>query len=102
MAQFDVFAQRFARTPRTPYVIALQSDLLSQFNTVVVGPLKRIEGTPRIDRLTPILIVKDENLLFVPMELVTVPVRILGAPVANLAGERNKIIAALDMLYTGV
>jgi toxin CcdB len=102
MAQFDVFAQPFARNPDIPYVIALQSDLLEQFGSAVVAPLRKFDSAPQFRRLTPLLVVDGKTFLFTPTELVSVPARLLGAPVANLSSERDSIIAALDVLFTGI
>ena len=102
MAQFDVYAQGFTRNPDIPYVIALQSDLLSPLRSVVVAPLKRPNVMPVFSRLTPRLDVNGETLVLSPMELVHVPVRLPGPPIANLHDDRERITAALDVLFTGV
>ena len=102
MAQFDVFSQGFARDHGIPYIIVLQSDLLSPLRSVVVAPLRRIGTTPVFDRLTPVLEVKGEKFVLALTEIVHLPAKLLGAPLASLAGERDRIIAALDMLFTGI
>ena len=102
VAQFDVYAQGFIRNLDIPCVIALQSDLLSLLRSVVVAPLKRSNVMPVFSRLTPRLEVNGEQLGLSPMELVHVPVRLLGPPIANLQDDRDRIIAALDVLFTGV
>ncbi len=102
MTQFDVFSHGFPRDPGIPYVIVLQSDLLSPLRSAVVAPLRRFGDTPVFDRLTPVLEVNGEKLVLALTEIVHLPVKRLGDPVANLASERDRIIAALDMLFTGI
>jgi toxin CcdB len=102
MAQFDVFEGTFAGDPRTPYVIALQSDLIDALALQVVAPLRHLEGATQLGRLTPTVTVLGQTLIFYPTEIVSLPRRLLGAPVANLAQDRDRIIAALDLLFTGI
>ena len=77
MAQFDVFAQGFGRDPAIPYVLGLQSDLLSPLRSIVVAPLRRIGNTPAFDRLTPVFEVLGEKLILCLPEIVHLPVRSL-------------------------
>jgi toxin CcdB len=101
--QFDVVANPFSRSrDRQPYLVALQSDLLSQnLDTVVVAPLERAAADNVVDRLNPHLEVEGESLVLVAQELVTVRKAALGQARASVEGERDKIIAALDLLFTG-
>ncbi len=102
MPQFDVFTQKVWRNQRIPYLISLQNDLMDDLDTVVVAPLRRIDGTPAVSRLNPILEVGGEKLIFVATEILHARRQSLGAPVANLALDRDRIVAALDVLFTGI
>ena len=103
MAQFDVFANPSSSASQAvPFVINLQSDLLIEIRAVVVAPLVSAGGLRRDQRLYPILEVAGQPVALVVTELATLPRSALRRPVANLAAERSRIIAALDLLFTGV
>ncbi|MEX2033586.1 MAG: CcdB family protein [Xanthobacteraceae bacterium] len=100
--QFDVVPNPFGSRERQPYLVALQSDLLSgNLDTVVVAPLEPSGADTFADRLNPPVEVDGQSFVLIAQELVTVRKSALGPPRASLAGDRDRIIAALDMLFTG-
>ncbi|PWT87167.1 MAG: plasmid maintenance protein CcdB [Proteobacteria bacterium] len=104
MDQFDVLANPFARTrERQPFLVALQSDLLTRnLDTVVVAPLEPAASGTFADRLNPGVTVDGRSFVLIAQELVTVRKNALGSRQASIASERDKIIAALDLLFTGI
>ena len=69
----------------------------------VVGgraPLVEAEGE-RPPRLYPTVEVSGRRLILVVSDLAALPRAALSTPVASLASERDRIIAALDLLFTG-
>lgn len=103
MNQFDVMANPFPRSrERQPFLVNLQSDLLARtLDTVVVAPLERARGT-YADRLNPSVTVEGEPYVVIAQEVVTVRKSVLGKPCGSIAEERDRIIAALDLLFTGI
>jgi len=103
MNQFDVVANPFPRSrERQPFLVALQSDLLTRnLDTLVVAPLEPASSSTFADRLNPRVEVDGDAFVVIAQEIVTVRKSVLGKPRASLAGERDKIISALDMLFTG-
>jgi toxin CcdB len=101
--QFDVLPNPFPRSrSRQPFLVSLQSDLLSQdLDTVVVAPLELAEKGKFADRLNPGMTVEGKPYVLMAQEIVTVRRSLLGAPRSSLAHERGRIIAALDLLFTG-
>jgi toxin CcdB len=100
--QFDVVNNPFGSRARQPYLVALQSDLLSRnLDTVVVAPLEPSGANIFADRLNPQVTVDGDFYVLIAQELVTVRKSALGQARASIAGERDRIIAALDMLFTG-
>jgi toxin CcdB len=101
--QFDLFANPFPRSrERQPFLVALQSDLLTRnLDTLVVAPLEPASSSTFADRLNPRVEVDGDAFVVIAQEIVTVRKSVLGKPRASLAGERDKIISALDMLFTG-
>ena len=103
MNQFDVVANPFPRSrERQPFLVALQSDLLTRtLDTLVVAPLEPASSSTFADRLNPRVEVDGDAFVVIAQEIVTVRKSVLGKPRASLASERDKIISALDMLFTG-
>jgi toxin CcdB len=103
MNQFDVMANPFAGSrDRQPYLVALQSDLLTRsLQTVVVAPLEPAASGAYADRLNPRVAIGTEEFVLIAQELVTVRKSALGQARASIAADRDKVIAALDLLFTG-
>jgi toxin CcdB len=103
MKQFDIVENPFPRSrARQPFLVTLQSDLLVRtLDTVVVAPLEKATSGTFADRLNPRVELDGEQFVLVAQELVTVRKSVLGNPRASIANERDAIIAALDMLFTG-
>jgi toxin CcdB len=103
MKQFDLFANPFQRSrERQPFLVALQSDLLSRsLDTVVVAPLETADSGKYADRLNPRLNIEDKSFTLITQEIVTLRKSVLGKSCGSLAHERDHVIAALDLLFTG-
>jgi len=104
MRQFDVLTNTDAQSAQwAPYLIALQHDLLNDLDTVVVAPLFREGEGPRpLRSLNPIVEFSGERLVVSTQELAGVSRRHLGGIVGTLEAERDALIHALDLLFTGV
>ena len=105
MAQWDVFANPSPRMREVlPYVVVLQSDLLSGLGTRLVAPLARQLATqPGITaRLSPALDVRGERVTLVAQECAPVDARALREPVASLRHQSHLIVDALDAVVSGV
>jgi toxin CcdB len=100
--QFDIVANPFPRSrERQPFLVALQSDLVRSLDTVVVAPLEPAASGTFADRLNPRVDVEGQPFVLLAQELVTVRKSVLGTPRGSIAGAREAIIAALDLLFTG-
>lgn len=101
--QFDVFPNPMrAQRAEKPYLISVQHDGFSDMTTRVVAAL--VSRPPNIAQprtAPPIRVIRDTVYLD-PTDLITLPVRFLGTPVANMESERDRIIPALDIVFTGV
>lgn len=105
MAQFDVYRNPNAATrARVPYLLDVQSDLLSSLTTRVVVPLCKpdVLSAKPAERLNPAFEIESRSLLMLTPELAGVSRKSLGERVDNLAAERDAIIAALDLVLTGI
>lgn len=104
MTQFDVRRNPSPRSrDHTPYLLIVQSDLLSELDPVAVVPLRRADTMLKpILRLNPILVVEGITVVMMPNAMAGIPRRDLGPVVANLDAHRDTILRALDMLLSGV
>lgn len=102
MAQFDLF--RHSRNENYPFLLDLQANLLRDLVTRVVAPLsavKRLGGKP-IGHLNPVVELEGTKYAILFQEIAALPAQALGEPIGNLGGRRDELIAALDLLFTGI
>ncbi len=105
MAQFAVYRNPSRRSnKRIPYVVDVQSDLLAITVTRVVIPLAlpSLLNGRAARQLNPQLIIKRKKLVLLTQEIAALPTSILVNEIANLSSQRDQIIAALDLLFTGI
>ncbi|MGE5546573.1 MAG: CcdB family protein [Solirubrobacterales bacterium] len=103
MTQYDVHPNPSRRAAEDmPYVVDVQSDLLSDLPTRVLVPLARPGVIKPSPHLNPTVDVHGEALTLLANQLVSLPRQVLGPPVASLENRRDDIIAALDFLFTGI
>jgi toxin CcdB len=104
MARFDVYANPGAHAQTTPFLLDVQSDLLSGLESRMVIPLRSLAHFAKVKlptRLTPVLSVNGEDYLLETPKMAAVPLRVLKAPVASLAAAQAEITSALDFLFQG-
>lgn len=104
MAQFDVFRNPNPETSEEiPYLLDVQTGLLDQLATRVVVPLVIASLMNRpVKVLNPAFVVEGVPVVMSTAELAGVSVRALGEKAGMLEGKRSEIIAALDLLFTGI
>ncbi len=104
MAQFDVYLNPNADTRKAiPYLLDVQADLLDMLTTRVVAPLVLMDEMGLAARqLNPIFKIKGVAVVMSTAELAGIANRSLGNKVATLKNKRDEIIAALDLLFTGI
>lgn len=97
MARFEVF-----RTRDDALVLDCQSEFLDYLQTRLVAPLFPPALEPKIaDRLNPTFRIGDDDFVLFPQFMAAVPATSLTERVASLSADDFKILAALDMLFTG-
>ena len=105
MAQFSVHRNANPESSAAyPYLLDIQSDLIADLGTRVVVPLApatTMQGKA-IETLMPIFTIDGERFVMVTPQLAGVAKKQLGAVVAELSAQRHEIIAALDLLITGI
>jgi toxin CcdB len=101
--QFDV-AENLApdRTSTYPLLLVLQHDRAGLIATVIVAPLVPADIGPLPSRLQPLVTVRGRKYVVLVSQLAAVPKRAIGHAVGNVMEFRYEIVAALDLLFTGV
>jgi toxin CcdB len=101
--QFDVVANPDADDASyRPYLVILQSDLVSGLRSTVVAPLVVREQLAGAQRMNPMFSVDGREYWLATHELFAIEQRMLKGKVASLADRHDAIMAALDFIFTGV
>src|SRR5262245_19896273 len=102
MAQFDVYRNPSERTRRAmPLLLVVQHDSVSESSSVMVIPFAAPLKISSSSRLYPVFKVGQKEYMLLTPDMASMPRAALKEPVASLAQERNRIIAALDLLFAG-
>jgi toxin CcdB len=101
--QYELFANPDAdEAAHRPYLVVLQSDLVSGLRSTIVAPLVGRQEFEGARRLNPILTIEGREFWLATHELFAIDQRMLRQRVASLADDRYTITAAIDFLFTGV
>jgi toxin CcdB len=101
--RFDVIANPIASARREkPYLLCIQYNNLNHlaFRVVASFATERIIREP--SRLYPQFEIQGVTVFLIPHDVATRPMKQLGTPIANLEADRDRIVAALDLVFTGV
>ncbi|MFZ5442023.1 MAG: CcdB family protein [Myxococcota bacterium] len=101
--QFDVFKNPRDKV-RFPYLLLVQHDVLSTLPVRVVVPLtpQAAYGDRPIARLNPVFRVEGVPVVMLTQLLGAIAPGSLGRRVATLDSKRSEIIAALDIVFSGI
>jgi toxin CcdB len=100
--QFDVIANPdTADAAYKPYLVVLQSDLVSGLASTMVAPLIPRANMIGAGRLNPIVLVDGREFWLATHELFAVDRRVLGKTIASLSDRRDAIMAAIDFVFIG-
>lgn len=103
--QFDVYRnENPASRERFPLLVDVQADLLTDLETRVAIPLapEAAYASKVLRGLMPVVRIKGKTYVVVTSLMAGIPRRALGSKVANVSDYREELIAALDLLLTGV
>lgn len=103
--QFDVFENPSPRMRDVyPYVIDVQSDLLSALATRMVVPLATtsLSTSELPHRLCPSITLEGKSLMLVPFEAAPLDKKLLRTEVASVRDRSHEIIAAMDSVLSGI
>ena len=100
MAQFDVHKNKGRSGDRYPYLVVVQSGLLRRWNRRVVIPLGRADVFEPAPELNPSVMIAGERYRLMTHEVTNVPGDTLGDKVANITDDGDRIVAALDLVFS--
>ena len=99
--QFDVYRTPLRGKEQRPFVVVLQSHRI-ETQTRVCAPLVAENFIHDAGRLTPGFTIDGQRCHLDPTDLAAIPIRLLRAPITNLEAERDRFIAAIDLVFTGI
>jgi len=103
--QFDVYANPSPRMrDQYPFVVDVQSNLLSSLATRMVVPLAvtSLAANELPQRLCPVFTVRRKKLMLVPFEAAPLDKRLLKTEVSSVRDRAGDIIAAMDAVMSGI
>lgn len=84
------------------YVVDVQADAMSHFNTRVVIPLLPLAAAPApATTLNPLFEIDGKRYSLVTQFMAAIPVKSLKASVFSVENRRDEIVAAIDLLLQG-
>ncbi|WLS80362.1 CcdB family protein [Erwinia pyri] len=103
--QFTVYGNT-GKSAVYPLLLDVTSDIIGQLNRRIVVPLLPVEnypGSPRPERLVPLIRLTDNREYAVMThEMASIPARSLGAVFCDVSHYRTQIKAAIDFLLDGI
>jgi toxin CcdB len=102
MAQFDVHRNGGKLSEFIPFIVVIQSAAFDDSQRRVVAPLIHAKAFGKVHnaRFNPSFSVAGHKVVLQPLEVVSVPKKSLGDSVVNLKVDGQKIVDALDELYS--
>jgi toxin CcdB len=87
-----------------PYLLDIQSDLLSGLRTTIVIPLTptKIAAPISLSRLNPAFVLDGESFTAMTQDIAGVDRKLLGDQAYDLSAYRSEIISAVDFVLSGI
>lgn len=107
MAQFDVYLNSGKGAKAAPYLVDVQHNLLSGCNTRVVIPLLSAKITRErnmdiIENANPLFMFGDTEVVLAAHLMTAIHAKELSGKVGSIASMRPDILAAMDLIFSGV
>jgi len=87
-----------------PYIVDIQSDLLSALATRMVVPLAvtHLAAADLPRQLCPVFNVNGQSLVLLPFEAAPLDRRLLKNDILSIRDQSHKIVAAMDAVLSGI
>ncbi len=105
MEQFDLYVNTDQDTNKTyPYFVDIQNGLLDTLNSRVVIPLTPVRDSDKTypETLCPVIEIRSKKFALLTHQLTSISVSFLRKKETSLATRRDDIVAAMDLLVTGI
>ena len=104
MSDFRIYENRSATSENYPFLIDVQSELLSALETRLVIPLIRSEdmGRKPMKNLNPLVMVNGNQYFAMTQQMAAIPRIILGSAMEEIEFSRTEILSSIDFLVTGI
>jgi toxin CcdB len=105
MPQFAVYRNKNPATKAAvPYLLNIQSELLDELDTRTVIPLYPLAAMKgkSLKTLTPMFEIEGKPYLLMTPQLAGIGKKQLGVQAADLSHARTEIVAAIDLLISGI
>lgn len=102
-AIFSIYQNANDSTKTTPYILDVQTDLLSGLNTRIVIPLRKsgqYQNLSSAQDLMPSFAIQGKNFILDTPRMAAVPAKHLKKEVGSLRDQQHIVIAAIDRLFT--
>ena len=101
--QYDIVENLNAASRKAyPYLIVLQHNRAETVSTIVTAPVAPWSDPLATSRMHPEIAINGERYVVLVEQLAAVPRRALGRAISSADADDYEIIAALDMLFTGI
>lgn len=104
MNQFDIFRNINPKSSKdVPFLINLQSDPLDLLTSKIVAPLRKEAdySDQKLSRIHITIKIRNIDYIIFISEMAAISSDLMGEKVMNAAALRQKLISAIDLLFTG-
>jgi len=104
MAAFRIHRNKSSSSEQYPYIVDVQSELLSDLETRLSIPLTastEIVGKP-IRNLNPTVVIGKDVYVVLTQQMAAIPRAVLGEELKDVAIDRSQILSSIDFLITGI
>lgn len=105
MGQFCAYKNSNASTrTQYPFLLDIQSDLLSELKTTIVIPLSptKTAAPMSLSRLNPTVVLDGESFTAMTQDIAGIDRKQLGGQAQDLSAYRSEIITAVDFVLSGI
>jgi toxin CcdB len=107
VAQFDVYLNSGKGVKATPFLVDVQHNLFTGCNTRVVVPLlsakiARERNMDFVEKANPVFMFGDTEVVLAAHLMTAIRAKELSGKVGSIASMRPDILAAMDVIFSGV
>ena len=104
MARFSIYENIGEYAKTTPFLLDVQTDLLSGLDTRIVIPLRKASLYKNVklpQDLIPIFSIKGSDFALETPKMAAVPSKILKKEIGSLKNQQHLVMTAIDRLFHG-